>query len=379
VESVVLVRREGVRADASPAAVTKSAKVFPVLLSGGAGTRLWPLSREDAPKHLIPFLGRHTLFEQALSRASDPALFEPPIVVAGAGHRFLIAEQLKGSGVSGARIVLEPVARNTAAAAAIAALFVSETAPRGLVLLMPSDHLIEDEPAFRAAVRRALPAAVAGRIVLFGITPDSPATGYGYIRMGEADAGGARSVAAFVEKPDRATAEAYVQGGKHLWNSGMALARADTLIERFASLEPELLSFARTALEEAARDSNFVQLDQHAYERCRAVSLDYAVLERSEGIAVVPAAFGWRDVGSFASLWEAAERDADGNVEIGNVVTEATKNSYVRSDGPIVATVGVDGLIVVATKDAVLVAPRERDQEIRKIVERLKGKKERRE
>ncbi len=352
-----------------------AARIFPVLLSGGAGTRLWPLSRGDAPKQLINLVGEGTLFQQAALRAADPELFEPLTVIAGASHRFMIAEQLQASGVSRANIVLEPCGRNTAAAAAVAALFVVEAAPDGLILLMPADHLIGDVAAFRATVRRALPAARLGRLTLFGIRPDRPATGYGYIRLGEAcaEAEGVSNVAAFVEKPERATAEAYLRSGDYLWNSGIVLASAARLLDELTRHEPELVASARAALKDAARDADFVRLDASAYERCRAVALDYAVLERSDGIAVVPADFGWRDVGSWESLWEAARRDADGNAVIGSVITAATKDSYVRSEGPLLATLGVEGLIVVATKDVVLVAARDRDQDIRELVERLRA------
>ena len=356
--------------------VTGKARVFPVLLSGGAGTRLWPLSRECAPKQLINLVGEGTLFQQAALRASDPDLFEPLTVIAGTPHRFMIAEQLHASGVPKARIVLEPVGRNTTAAAAIAALVVAEAAPDGLVLLMPADHLISDVAAFHATVRQALPVARLGRLTLFGIRPENPATGYGYIRVGDSGTGadGAGDVAAFVEKPDLATAEAYLRSGDYLWNSGIVLAPAATLLEALSTYEPELLASARAALSDAARDVDFVRLDERAYARCRAISLDHAVLERSGGIAVVPATFGWRDVGSWASLWEAAERDGDGNAVVGNVVMELTKNSYVRSEGTLVATLGVEGLVVVATKDAVLVMAKDRDQDIRDIVDRVRAK-----
>jgi mannose-1-phosphate guanylyltransferase / mannose-6-phosphate isomerase len=352
------------------------ARIFPVLLSGGVGTRLWPISREDAPKQLIQLVDGGTLFQQAALRATDPELFQPLTVIAAGPHRFMIAEQLHAAGFSKARIVLEPIGRNTAAAAAVAALVVAEVAPDGLVLLMPADHLIGDDAAFRATVRQAVPAAQGGLITLFGIRPDNPATGYGYIRLGDrcAHAAAAREVAAFVEKPDRATAESYLRDGSYFWNSGIVLASAETLLKQIALLEPDLLASARLALEGAARDADFIRLDANAYGRCRAISFDYAVLERSDSVAVVPAAFGWRDVGSWASLWEAAARDADGNALIGNVIAESTKDAYVRSDGPLVVTLGVEDLIVVATKDAVLVAAKDRDQEIRAIVERLRAK-----
>jgi mannose-1-phosphate guanylyltransferase/mannose-1-phosphate guanylyltransferase/mannose-6-phosphate isomerase len=348
-------------------------KIFPVLLSGGAGTRLWPLSREATPKQLIRLVGGETLFQQAALRVAAAA-FEPLTVIGGAPHRFLLAEQLREVGAAGARIVIEPVGRNTAAAAAIAALVVVEREADALVLLAPADHIIDDDEAFRATVQRAMPAARDGRLVLFGIAPDAPATGYGYIRVGGSRADGVRDVAAFVEKPDRATAEAYLRSGDHLWNSGIVLARASVLLEELEAHEPGLVASARAALAGAETDADFTRLDAAAYECCRAIPFDRAVLERSGNVAVVPAAFGWRDVGSWASLWQAAERDADENVVVGNVVAEATKGSYLRSEGPLLATLGVENLVVVATPDAILVAARDRDQDIGAIVERLREK-----
>lgn len=354
------------------------ARVFPVLLSGGAGVRLWPLSREDSPKQLIRLMEGRTLFQQAVLRATDSDLFAPPTVIAGEDHRFMVAAQLQEAGGADARIVLEPVGRNTAPAAALAALLVAEADADGLVLLMPADHLISDVAAFHQTVRNAMPAARRGLVTLFGIRPNEPATGYGYIRRGEAiaDAGCARNVAAFVEKPDRATAEAYLASGDYLWNSGIVLATAATLLRQFSAHARDLTAPVRAALKDATHDADFVRLDADAYARCRAISFDHAVLERNDGVAVVPASFGWRDVGSWASLWEASEHDPDGNAIIGNVIAEATTDSYVRSEGPLVATLGVEGLIVVATKDVVLVAAKGRDQEIRNVVERLRMRRD---
>jgi len=223
-----------------------------------------------------------------------------------------------------------------------------------------------------------MPAARRGLVTLFGIRPNEPATGYGYIRFGDAipDAGCARNVAAFVEKPDRTKAEAYLASGDYLWNSGIVLATAATLLRQFSVHAPDLTAPVRAALEGATHDADFVRLDADDYARCRAISFDHAVLERNDGVAVVPASFGWRDVGSWASLWEASEHDSDGNAMIGNVIAEATTDSYVRSEGPLVATLGVDGLVVVATKDVVLVAAKGRDQEIRSVVERLRVRKD---
>jgi mannose-1-phosphate guanylyltransferase / mannose-6-phosphate isomerase len=351
-------------------------RVFPILLSGGAGIRLWPLSREDSPKQLIRLLEGRTLFQQAVLRAADSDLFGQPTVITGADHRFMVAAQLQETGAGDARIVLEPVGRNTAPAAALAALLVAEAAPDGLLLLMPADHLISDVAAFRQTVRSAIPAARRGLLTLFGIRPNAPATGYGYIHLGASipDAGCARNVAAFGEKPDRATAEAYLESGDYLWNSGIVLATAATLLRQFSDHAPDLVPPVRDALKRATCDADFLRLDADAYATCRAISFDHAVLERGDGVAVVPASFGWRDVGSWSSLWEASEHDADGNAVIGDVIAEATKDSYLRGEGPLVATLGVEDLVVVATKDVVLVASKSRDQEIRKVVERLRAR-----
>ncbi len=348
-------------------------QIFPVLLSGGAGTRLWPLSRKSAPKQLINLVGSKTLFQQAVLRIVNSALFNPPTVVASWEHRLSVADQLHESGVMEASIMLEPIARNTAAAAAVAALQIAETASEGLMLLMPADHLIENGPLFREAILAAIPAALDGYLTLFGIRPDRPATGYGYIRMGDSISVGekVRHADAFVEKPDAPTAERYLKSGDHLWNSGIVLALAGTFLEELRMHSPEVLDAARAAFERASHDDGFIGIDAAAYAKSPVISLDHAVLERSSRVAVVPAEFPWRDVGSWSALWEAAERDSDNNAISGAVITEATINSYIRSEGPLIATLGVEGLIVVATGDAVLIASADRDQDIRKIVERL--------
>jgi mannose-1-phosphate guanylyltransferase/mannose-6-phosphate isomerase len=345
-----------------------------VLLSGGAGSRLWPLSREAMPKQFLRLVSDRSLLQQAALRVADPLLFEPLLVIASANHRFLVAQQLQEVGVAASKIVLEPSARSTTAAAAVAALMVEESDPDGLVLLVPADHRIVDVDAFHAAVRIAAPSASAGFLSLFGITPDKPATGYGYIRVGAPIAGavGARSVAAFVEKPDRETAEKYLSGGDHLWNSGIFLLPATVFLAELSRFEPELLALARTSLERASRDVDFLRLDQEAFDRCRSIAIDLAVMERSDRMAVVPVDCGWTDVGSWSTLADMAERDASGNTTLGEVFAEGTKNSYIRSSGPLVATVGVEDLIVVATADAILVAHKDRDQDIKRIVDRLR-------
>ena len=351
-------------------------RIFPILLSGGAGTRLWPLSRESCPKQLLPLIGDATLLQQTARRVADRGRFEPLTVIASEQHRFVIAEQLRQIGAFSPRIVLEPVPRNTAAAAAVAAIVAGRACSEALLLIMPADHGIEDVKAFLAAVETATDAARDGAMVLFGMRPTSPATGYGYIRPGEARSGLASGcvpeVAAFVEKPDRATAERYVELG-YLWNSGIFLLRADVLIAELERFEPEILAAARNALERSVRDSDFLRLDAEAFARSPSLSVDYAVMERTSRAVVLAADFGWTDVGSWSTLWQMARRDEDGNALVGHVLAEGTTGCYIRSEGPLVATLGVEDLIVVATSDAVLVTRKDRDQESRRIVERLRA------
>jgi mannose-1-phosphate guanylyltransferase/mannose-6-phosphate isomerase len=352
-------------------------KIYPVLLSGGAGSRLWPLSRERLPKQFLPLVSDRTLFQQTALRVSDPLLFKPPRIIANANHRFLIALQLQEIRVGAAAIVLEPSARNTAAAAAIASLLVEESDPDGLVLLLPADHRIADVEAFLAAVQVAAKTASEGFLSLFGITPDRAATGYGYIRVGEPIAGtaGAHRASAFREKPDRETAEKYLRDGDHLWNSGIFLLPASVFLAELSRFEPDLVANARESLKRASRDADFLRLDREAFDRCRSVAVDVAVMERSDRMAVIPVDCGWTDVGSWSSVADLAEHDAADNTTVGEVFVERTRNSYIRSDGPLVAAVGVEDLIVIATPDAVLVAHKDHDQDVKRIVDRLRDGK----
>jgi mannose-1-phosphate guanylyltransferase/mannose-6-phosphate isomerase len=347
-------------------------RIVPVILSGGSGTRLWPLSRKALPKQLLALTGERTMIQQTAGRAQGEG-FAAPLVISGQDHRFLIAEQLRAAGIQDARIVLEPVGRNTAPAAAIAALLVAADDPDGLVLLMPSDHVISDEPAFHRAIETARQAALAGALVTFGITPAGPETGYGYIKGGDGLAGvpGALAIERFVEKPDRATAERYVASGDYFWNSGMFLFRARAFLEEMARLQPHMLDCCRAALEHAHRDMDFIRLGEAAFVACASDSIDYAVMEKAANAAVVPVAMGWNDVGSWSSLWEIASRGTDGNVIQGNVVTEGTRNCYLRSEGPMLAALGIADMVVVATKDAVLVSHRGATQDVKKIVDQL--------
>jgi mannose-1-phosphate guanylyltransferase/mannose-1-phosphate guanylyltransferase/mannose-6-phosphate isomerase len=296
-----------------------------------------------------------------------------PIVVCNDDHRFVIAEQLRQSGIVPSAIVLEPVARNTAPAAAVAALLLADRDPNALILLMPSDHLIAATEIFLAAIGTAAQAAATGKLVTFGIAPQTPETGYGYIRRGADLGNGAFAVDRFVEKPDLATAQSYLRSGEYYWNGGIFLFRAADLLSEMEVLEPGIVGPCRDALTKARRDLDFTRLDKEAFAACPSRSIDYAVMEKTSHAAVVPVDMGWNDVGSWDALWNVSQRDGQGNAISGATLLEASTNCYVRSeDGIMVATLGVENLIVVATNDAVLVASRERSQDVKILVERLK-------
>ena len=348
------------------------AVIHPVILSGGAGSRLWPLSRRLYPKQLLPLAGERTMIQDTAARFKGER-FAPPIVICNQEHRFLIAEQLRETGTSGARIVLEPVGRNTAPAAAIAALLVTTTNPDAIVLLVPSDHVIRNLAAFAHAIDAALPAARNGALVTFGIKPSAPETGYGYIARGEALSGapGAFRVERFVEKPDRATAETYLASGRHFWNSGMFLFSARALLGEMKRLEPKMLAACEAAVARGRGDMDFFRLDEASFEASPAQSIDYAIMEKTSHAAVVPVDMGWSDVGSWQSLWDITAKNDAGNATQGDVMVEGVRNSYLRSDGPLVAAVGVEDLVVVATTDAVLVAHRDATQDVKRVVDAL--------
>jgi mannose-1-phosphate guanylyltransferase/mannose-1-phosphate guanylyltransferase/mannose-6-phosphate isomerase len=351
--------------------VTKPGQIVPVILSGGAGTRLWPLSRELYPKQLLPLAGPNTMIQETALRAAGGA-FGAPVIVCNEEHRFIIAEQLRAVGVLPRAILLEPVGRNTAPAAAAAARLLG---PGETMMLLPSDHVVRDKPAFDAAVATAAQAVDDGRLVTFGIDPEGPETGYGYIRRGGSlpGIGGAFAVERFVEKPDLATAKAYLAEGGWVWNSGMFLFRAGDFLAELATFEPEIAAAADRAVSKAARDLDFVRLDRDAFAAAPSKSIDYAVMERTKSSAVVPARLGWSDVGAWNALWKIGTRDVDGNVVEGDVIAADTTNSYLRSEDRLLATVGVDNLVVVATRDVVMVADKDRAQEVKKIVDRLKA------
>jgi mannose-1-phosphate guanylyltransferase/mannose-6-phosphate isomerase len=351
--------------------------IVPVILSGGSGTRLWPLSRSSFPKQFLAIGGGRSLLEEAALRVSGEG-FAPPLAVSNEEQRFLIAHHLLLAGVSPTRILLEPSARNTAPATAAAAVYLSAAGEDPLMLIAPADHVIRDVAAFQSAVRRGAEHARAGSLVTFGIRPDRPHTGYGYIEAGsQGDAGGpnesAQAVRRFVEKPDAATAKRYVESGRHFWNSGIFLFRASAFLRELEAFAPEIVAACRAAVERGASDGDFFRLEAAAFTRAPGLSIDYAVMERTRSAVVVPVEMGWSDVGSWSALWELADKDASGNATEGDVVLHDVADTYLRSEGPLVAGIGISGMIVVASEDAVLVAPKERAEEVRAIVDRLKS------
>ncbi len=348
--------------------------IHPVLLSGGAGSRLWPLSRETYPKQLLMLNGEDTMLQEAAVRATDATRFAPLVVVANTEHRFVIAEQLRAKKINDARIVLEPEGRNTAMATAVAALIASDRDPDALMLLMPADHIISDRAAFLRAVDAGAAAARAGRLVLFGVTPTEPATGYGYIQRGAAldGAPGVADVAGFVEKPSLSIAEDYLRAGDYAWNSGIFLLNCRTFIAELERHAPDVLASARRSIADATEDMDFLRLSPAAFASAPSISIDYAVMEKTDKAAVVEAGFAWTDVGSWSALWSLGDKDAQGNVRVGDAYALSSSNCYLRSEGPAIAAYGVDDLIVIATPDAVLVLPKHQDQQVKALVDLLK-------
>lgn len=347
--------------------------IVPVLLAGGSGTRLWPKSRAARPKQFLPLVGEGSLLEQTLQRLRGLPAIGAPLVVGAEAHRFLIAEQLRRAGSAGT-VVLEPCGRNTAPAAAVAALeAIASAGEQAQILVLPSDHVIADTGAFEQAVAEATSAAERGALVTFGIVPERPETGYGYIRAQvDADAhAGATPLQRFVEKPDRAAAEAYLAEGGYYWNSGMFLFPARAYLDALAALAPDILEAASAAHAQATRDADFLRLDADAFAACRADSIDYAVLEKTDNAVVVPLDAGWNDLGSWSAVAAAGGADARGNSLRGDVLVEDSDNCLIHSDGRLVVALGMRDAVIVETADAVLVADAAREQEIKALVERL--------
>ena len=343
--------------------------MIPVILSGGSGTRLWPLSREAFPKQFLSLVGEDSMLQATWARVA-PLASSSPIVVAGEDHRFMVAEQLREAGCHGATILLEPAARNTAPAIAVAALEAMADGNDPLLLVLPSDHVIVNAEGFRQAVQAAAGAAEDGALITFGIVPTGPETGYGYIlaEMGE----GVRRVIEFVEKPDAETAKTYVASGDYFWNSGMFMFRASVFLGELAAHQPAMLSACREALAKARRDEDFVRLDKAAFASSPSDSIDYAVMEKTQAAAILPIDVGWNDVGSWSALWEVAEQDGEGNAHHGDVLAQDCRNTLAWGDGRLLALLGLEDVVVVDTADAVLVAHKDKVQEVKGIVSALK-------
>jgi mannose-1-phosphate guanylyltransferase / mannose-6-phosphate isomerase len=349
------------------------AQIIPVIMCGGAGTRLWPVSRESMPKQFVPLVGQGSTFQQVLVRISDPALFARPIVITNADFRFVVAEQLRECGVE-ADIVLEPLRRDSGPAVAVSAVLAAERDREALVLVLAADHVVRKPDAFREACRRAAVAAAEGRIVTFGIEPTYPATNYGYIRPGEKLNGASvRAVEAFVEKPDAATAAGYV-ADRYLWNSGNFLFHAATMLGEIERFEPAMAEAATAAVRGLTRDLDFLRLAAEPFARAPKKSIDYVIMERTQLAAVVPADLGWSDVGSWSAVWDVLDHDGAGNATDGPVVMLDSRNSLVRSEDSVLTTVvGLDDVIVVSTADAVLVSARAKAEQVKALVEQLKA------
>ena len=347
--------------------------LHPVVLSGGSGTRLWPLSRQNQPKQFLALVGERSLYQETILRANALPDAQPPVTVCSDDHRFMVGEQLQAIGIGSGGIVLEPMARNTAPAIALAALHVLESDPEATMLVMPADHLIEDEAAFRAAVEAAMVLGQDDWLVAFGIKPDYAETGYGYILQGDRLGDGYR-IERFVEKPDLATAEQYLAAGSYAWNSGMFLFRAKAYLDELGRHAPGILDAAHAAYRGASSDLDFIRVDSDAFAASPSDSIDYAVMEKTDRAAVVPVSCGWSDIGSWTSLWAVAEHDADGNRNEGDVISIDTHDSLIKaSERRMIATIGVDDLVIIDTPDATLVARKDRVQDVKAVVDALKA------
>lgn len=347
-----------------------SQHILPVIMSGGSGTRLWPASRGHCPKQFLPLISNATMIQDTVRRLDGLSALEAPLIICNESHRFLVAEQLRSDGHQPSGIILEPAGRNTAPAVALAALHALKDGQDPLLLVLAADHVIADLSAFHQAVDCARRVAADGALVTFGIVPTQPETGYGYIKAGAGE--GAFAVEAFVEKPDRATAQSYLDAGCYYWNSGMFLFRASVYLEELERLQPEVLSACRQALASEHPDLDFIRLDEQAFQASPDISIDYAVMEKTKRAVMVPLDAGWSDVGSWSSLWDVSPKDSSGNVCRGDVLIHDVKDSYLSSTDRLVAAVGVDSLVVVETADALLVSAKDRVQDVKEIVSQLK-------
>lgn len=350
-------------------------KIIPVIMSGGAGSRLWPASRQAMPKQLLPLVTDQTMVQETAERLSGE-LFHPPVFICNAAHADTIRAQMAEINMPIGAIIVEPIGRNTAPCAVVAALHAQISDPGALILLAPADHHVTKPEAFRSSVAAAMTAAKNGNLVTFGISPDGPETGYGYIQQGAPISPGAFEVEAFKEKPERETAQAYLDQGGYYWNAGIFLFSPETLLSEMQRFHPDIVKQASLAYERAAAASGKIDLDEASFKACPSQSIDYAVMEPTDKAAVVPADIGWNDIGSFTSL-HALKKGENGNALSGDVITHDTRNSLIETDGPLVTTVGMDGIAVIVKDGAVLVAKLDAAQDVKKIVETLKAENRR--
>ena len=352
-------------------------KIFPVVMAGGSGTRLWPLSRKMFPKQFLPLTGELSMFQETLKRLyqhqSKDVSIEPPIIVCNEEHRFLVAEQLRKSGFGSSAIILEPAGKNTAPAVALAAQEVEslcKTADQPLLLVLAADHVIRDSKSFHSAIGKAAEAATHNKLATFGIVPRSPETGYGYIKSSKIT-DGLGEVEQFVEKPDSATAQGYLDSGNYYWNSGMFLFKANVYLQELTKHRPDIAQAVKTSYLNTTKDLDFTRVDKEAFLACPAESIDYAVMEKTDAAVVTPLDAGWSDVGSWSSLWEESEQDSNGNVLHGDVLAHEARNNLLFSENKLIAAIGVQDLVVVDTPDAVMVCTKDRVQDVKEIVKQL--------
>ncbi|MGP6379023.1 mannose-1-phosphate guanylyltransferase/mannose-6-phosphate isomerase [Yersinia bercovieri] len=348
--------------------------LLPVIMAGGAGSRLWPMSRELYPKQFLKLHGVHSMLQATLKRLDGVDVMEP-VVICNEDHRFLVAEQLRQLNKLSRNIILEPVGRNTAPAIALAALNAVANGDDPTILVLAADHIISDISAFHEAIKKAIPSANEGRLVTFGIVPTGAVTGYGYIHRGKTltDKNQLFEIKRFVEKPDLATAEAYVASGEYYWNSGMFMFRAKQYLQELGKFRPDILDVCQQAMDTSCSDNDFITIDKKIFETCPSESIDYAVMEKTAEAIVVPLDAGWSDVGSWSALWEVSHKDALGNAISGDSFLSDTKNCYINTDEKLIAVIGVENLVIVNTKDAVLVVDKSKVQDVKKIVEYLKN------